>query len=302
MRYVLEVEKTGSISQAAENLFMGQPNLSKSIKELELSLGIRIFKRTSRGVSATVSGEKFIGEIKRIMEQIEAVETCYSLKSNGIQRLSVSVPHCWRFANAFSAFVRGLDAGQEMELSFRETDSFKAISNVVEDGRHIGIIRYPVQCEAYFMQLLAEKSLQYQVLQEFESRILMSRSNPLAEREWIEMGDLESLIEVSYGGCVMSNPSIKGQCRLCGSVNGKKIRVFDRSSQIELLMGNSDTFMWSAFVPPEILAQNNLVQKSCRDLENRCKDVLIFPRGYLTNSLEDSFLKVLNQEVTKTKM
>ena len=48
LRYALEVEKTRSISKAAENLLMSQPNLSRAIKELEESLGITIFKRTSK--------------------------------------------------------------------------------------------------------------------------------------------------------------------------------------------------------------------------------------------------------------
>ncbi|HOA80402.1 MAG TPA: LysR family transcriptional regulator, partial [Defluviitaleaceae bacterium] len=51
LRYALEVEKTRSISKAAENLLMSQPNLSRAIKELEESLGITIFKRTSKGIS-----------------------------------------------------------------------------------------------------------------------------------------------------------------------------------------------------------------------------------------------------------
>ena len=52
LKYAVEVEKTASITKAAENLFMGQPNLSRGIKELEETLGVKIFKRTAgRGVS-----------------------------------------------------------------------------------------------------------------------------------------------------------------------------------------------------------------------------------------------------------
>ena len=45
LKYVLEVGKTNSITRAAHNLYMGQPNLSKAIKELESEIGITIFKR-----------------------------------------------------------------------------------------------------------------------------------------------------------------------------------------------------------------------------------------------------------------
>ena len=60
LKYAVEVERTGSISRAAENLFMGQPNLSKAIRELEETTGITIFKRTSKGVLPTPKLKAFL--------------------------------------------------------------------------------------------------------------------------------------------------------------------------------------------------------------------------------------------------
>ena len=80
-RYALEVEKTGSITQAAENLFMGQPNLSKAIKELETELGITIFKRTSTGVAVTSAGREFLLYAKSILSKINEIEEIYIKKS-----------------------------------------------------------------------------------------------------------------------------------------------------------------------------------------------------------------------------
>ena len=48
LKYAIEVAKTSSITKAAENLFMGQPNLSRAIRELEENLGFDIFRRTSK--------------------------------------------------------------------------------------------------------------------------------------------------------------------------------------------------------------------------------------------------------------
>ena len=61
LKYAVEVEKTASITKAGENLFMGQPNLSRGIKELEETLGVKIFKRTSKGIVPTPQGEEFLG-------------------------------------------------------------------------------------------------------------------------------------------------------------------------------------------------------------------------------------------------
>ena len=52
-KYAIEVEQTRSITKAAENLYMAQPNLSKAIRELEETLGFPIFVRSSKGVIPT---------------------------------------------------------------------------------------------------------------------------------------------------------------------------------------------------------------------------------------------------------
>ena len=60
LKYAVEIAKTGSLNKAAENLYMGQPNLSRAIRELEGSLGITIFERTPRGMRTTPDGEEIL--------------------------------------------------------------------------------------------------------------------------------------------------------------------------------------------------------------------------------------------------
>ena len=61
MKYAIAVADTGSMNEAARSLFIAQPSLSASIRELEQEIGIELFKRTSRGVLATPEGEEFFG-------------------------------------------------------------------------------------------------------------------------------------------------------------------------------------------------------------------------------------------------
>ena len=59
LQYLIEIERTRSVSQAAENLFIGQPNLSRILHEMEANLGFKIFERTSKGVRSTERGAIF---------------------------------------------------------------------------------------------------------------------------------------------------------------------------------------------------------------------------------------------------
>ena len=90
LKYAVEVAKTHSISKAAENLYMGQPNLSRAIKELEESLGITIFRRTARGISVTPDGNEFLQRARRIVAQVEEVEEMYQSGSMRKQSFSAS--------------------------------------------------------------------------------------------------------------------------------------------------------------------------------------------------------------------
>ena len=51
IKYAVEVAKLGSVSKASEILFTAQPNISRSIRELENDLGIEIFSRSAKAVS-----------------------------------------------------------------------------------------------------------------------------------------------------------------------------------------------------------------------------------------------------------
>ena len=77
LKYALEVEKMGSISKAADNLYMNQPNLSKAIKELETMIGVPLFERTTKGVSSTTEeGRVFMEYAKNILAQFQ--RGCFS--------------------------------------------------------------------------------------------------------------------------------------------------------------------------------------------------------------------------------
>ena len=78
LRYAVEVARTGSISQAAETLCVGQPNLSKAIKELESSLGVTLFRRTSKGATPTPQGEAFLHYARSLLSQMDEMENLFA--------------------------------------------------------------------------------------------------------------------------------------------------------------------------------------------------------------------------------
>ena len=168
LKYVLEVEKSGSISQAAQNLFMAQPNLSKAIKDLEGELGYKIFRRTTSGVNVTEKGAEFLYHAKKAMEQITEIERLAGKKDTESKQFKISIPRGSYIANGFTAFVAGLEIAQGLDITINETNTLKTISNVADRGYNMGIIRYQLSDEEIFKNRLKGNKLEQETIWEFE--------------------------------------------------------------------------------------------------------------------------------------
>ena len=75
MKYAIAVADTKSMNEAARSLFITQPSLSASIKELENEIGVELFKRTNRGITVTPEGEEFLGYARQVVEQYRLIES-----------------------------------------------------------------------------------------------------------------------------------------------------------------------------------------------------------------------------------
>lgn len=291
MKYAVEIANTKSISKAAENLYMGQPNLSRAIKELEESLGITIFKRTTKGISVTPEGEEFLQYAKRIISQVEEVEEIYRNGKSKKQRFSVCVPRASYISDAFAEFAKNIDTSVSAEIFYKETNSMRTINNIVKEDYNLGIIRYQSSFDKYFTSMFNEKKLMHETITEFSYVLLMSKSHPLADKEEIELKDLADYIEISHADpYVPSLPLIDvKKAELSESVD-KHIFVFERGSQFVLLEKVPTTFMWVSPIPDELLEKYSLVQKKCIGNTKVYKDVLIYRKGYKLTELDDAFI------------
>lgn len=71
MRYVLEAARAQAITTAAETLGVTQSALSRSIAEVEDTLGVQLFHRLPRGIQLTPAGDRFVASAKRVLGEIE---------------------------------------------------------------------------------------------------------------------------------------------------------------------------------------------------------------------------------------
>ncbi|MGN0596456.1 MAG: LysR family transcriptional regulator [Ruminiclostridium sp.] len=297
LKYIAEVEKKGSITKAAQNLYMGQPNLSKAIKELEEEMGFTVFKRTTKGVEPTQKGREFLEYAKKLLSQIDEIESIFKPNSDTL-RLSITIPRATYCSVAFTRFLGSLNRDERMKIYFRESDAITAINDVAGGDSDIAVIRFQEMYKDYFMALLSEKGLDSKPLYNFEMRLLMSKNHPLAKYDDIPYHLLSEYTEVCNGDYDLKGISvskIKRNTQI--EAPAKSIYIFDRGSQLDMLQRVPDTFMWVSPIAPDFLEQHGLVLKSCSIASEINHDVIIYPKGHNFSKYEKSFVDYLKAEI-----
>lgn len=291
LKYAVEVAKTHSISKAAENLYMGQPNLSRAIKELEENLGITIFRRTSKGIVTTPDGDEFLRRARKIVAQVDEVEEIYRSKRSHKKTFSVCVPRASYIGTAMTEMLRKSNLSGPADICYKEANSNEAISGVARGDYSLGIARYQASFEKYFVDIFKEKKLIYETVAEFYYLMLIRKDDPLAKKEKISSGDLKDYIEITHGDpYVPTMPLIDVRKAEFSEDIDKRIYVFERAAQFELLAGVPKTFMLVSPVPRHILEKHGLITRECPNSSKMYKDVLIYRKDYKLSDIDKMFI------------
>ena len=287
------------MGKASETLLIATPNLSRSIKELEADLGIQIFERTKNGMILTPQGEEFLNYGKEILKQIDDVEKFYKEGAPKKQKFSISVPRACYISEAFAEFSKTL-SNEPAEIFYKETNSQRTINNMLNHEYKLGIIRYAADYDRYFKAMLEEKGFQYELVTEFSYSLIMSENNPLAKKENIAFSDLKGYIEIAHADpFVPSMPLSKVVKEELSDNIERRIFVFERASQFELLSVNPQTFMWVSPPPESLLEKYGIVLKKCSENKKIYKDVLIYKKGYKFTHLDRQFITKLCESKRK---
>ena len=297
LRYVLEIDRAGSISQAADNLYMGQPNLSKAIKELENTLGITIFRRTFKGAEITSKGREFLRFAQSILQQYEEMKALGREDKNDVQELRVTVPRASYAVDAFTTMLTDLDYEKPVQIDFMETNSMRAIQDVADGRADFGIIRCKTDYQSYFTSVLYDNGLAWRSMLEFKYMVLFAQAHPLAAQEEVDERELYPFIEIIHGDTVIPHvPRNVTETERGTTPGNKKVLVYERGSQFDILARVPGSYMWVSPVPEDLLKRNGLVQRKCKQSPG-FSDLLIYQTNHRFSTLENDYLERLEQAI-----
>jgi len=187
LEQVAQIARTGSISKAAANLFLSQPSLSASVRQLENEMGADIFIRTRRGVELTPFGMTFVKYAEKILDQMGALEQLAKDNVPAIsQTLSVANSH-FRFASAAVAMQMKCHREDGSRFILREGFRDDCINWTSEGVCDLGVVSYDLEEEEEFRQLLKLKHLRSRLIARPTARVVIGAGHPLYHTDVTEV-------------------------------------------------------------------------------------------------------------------
>ena len=256
LQYFIEVAAEGSISAAADVLYVAQPTMSAAMKDLESRVGRALLARSARGVTLTSDGSEFLGYARQVVEQAELLEQRYLGRPPSRRLLGVSTQHYSFAVDAFVRMVKGTSAA-EYEFSLRETRTWDIIEDVRTLRSELGILFRNDFNRNVIDKLLRDSGLVFHPLFVAEPHIFVSRRNPLASRERATLDDLVGLPRLTFDQGA-NNSFYFAEEILSTLSSAREIRVSDRATIFNLMIGldgyTISTGIISDDLDPEIVA------------------------------------------------
>ena len=196
LKYALTIADCGSMNEAAKQLFISQPSLSETMKELETEIGLDIFLRSNRGIVITPEGEEFLGYARQVTEQFGLLQSKY-IDKKVKEKFSVSTQHYTFAVKAFVETVKQIGMEQD-EFAVHETTTISVIENVKNFKSEIGVLYENDFNEKVLNKMFKENGLEFVELFSCDTFVYLWSGHPLAKQDVITMEELDEYPCLSF--------------------------------------------------------------------------------------------------------
>lgn len=291
LKYAITVAETGTITEAANKLYISQPSLTNAIHELEKEMNIIIFNRTNKGISISKEGEDFLGYARQVLEQAAILEDKYKGDNGGKKKFCVSTQHYSFAVNAFVDLIKKF--GQdEYDFSLRETQTYEIIEDVARMRSEIGILFLNDFNEKVITKILKSYDLEFHQLFVARPHVFISRKHPLAQNQVIINEELEQYPYLTFEQGEHNSFYFSEEI-FSATERKKNIRVRDRATLFNLLIGLNGYTVCSGVIDKKLNGKDIIAVPLADESDMRI--------GYITHKkgrisrLGTTYLEALNK-------
>lgn len=234
LKYALTIADCGSMNEAAKQLFISQPSLSETMKELETEIGLDIFLRSNRGIVITPEGEEFLGYARQVTEQFGLLQSKY-IDKKVKEKFSVSTQHYTFAVKAFVETVKQIGM-EQYEFAVHETTTISVIENVKNFKSEIGVLYENDFNEKVLNKMFKENGLEFVELFSCDTFVYLWSGHPLAKQDVITMEELDEYPCLSFDQ-VKNNSLYLAEEMKSTYEYRRLIKANDRATLLNLMIG-----------------------------------------------------------------
>lgn len=250
LEYLEAIVKTGSINEAAKNLYLTQPSLSNALKELEKEIGIQILVRSKLGVSLTDDGREFMIYARQILDNVHLLEERYQKQSPRKQAFSISAQHYAFVVHAFVELIRGVNT-EEYQFTLRETETQNILEDLTAFKSELGVLYLNNFNKQVLEKLFKENDLVFTPLFVAQPHVFVGAHNPLIGKKYVTLEDLEEYPYLSYEQGERNSFYFSEE--ILSTLDRKKnIKVSDRATIFNLMVGLNGYTISSGIISSEL--------------------------------------------------
>lgn len=273
IKYILEVARAGSMNKAAERLYISQPTLTGTVREVEAETGITIFSRTNRGVLLTNDGREFLENARQLYQQYELLLDRYTDDSKRRQKFGVSTQH---YSFAVKAFVETVKKYDTLlyDFAIRETRTEEVIRDVADGRSEIGVLFVSDYNKKLLKKRFSENDLIFTPLVQCAASVYLWKGHPLAKREAITFAELREYPCLSFEQGEQGTSYLAEEI-LSDRIYPRTIRATDRATMLNLMIGLNGYTLCSGIVCEELNGDDCIAVPFSSDEENKNSEMSI---------------------------
>lgn len=196
LRYVVAIANSGTFREAAEKMYVSQPSLSISVRDLEKELGFKIFRRTSSGTFLTRRGMEFYEKAQELVKGFDIFQNQYANPEEEKDEFSIASQHYDFLPPTITAFSQQYPEYKNFRIF--ESTTVQILDEVAQGHSEIGIIYLNNQNQKGIMQRVEKLGLEVIELIPFQTHIYLREGHPLAKKKELVMDDLAELPTVRF--------------------------------------------------------------------------------------------------------
>ena len=254
LHYFITISERGSFNKAAEALFVAQPSLTSSIKELERELGLILFHRSGKGVTLTRDGMDFLPYARQVYEQYEVLLEHFGEDVKRKKHFGVSAQH---YSFAVKAFVESVKTfgSSRYDFSIRETTAREVISDVSSMKSELGIIYINDANRKVLKKLIAASSLEFHRLIKCNLYVYLAKTHPLADQKILSYSQLKDYPNLTFDQNNNDAMNLADDI-LSSSDYPLRITASDRATMLNLMVGLNGFTLCSGLATDELDGSN----------------------------------------------